>query len=183
MGAYLIIAIENLKYLKFAHTTAPECKMTENAEERLSQMSTAVNTMMNSLTYTLPTVLNTQKATLLARMNHLVTEIKEVARLNNVDLNVRMGTNKTVALKTGNHGHTIHPRALTTLAPYTTKRIETFTLVPKTPKKYPGFYPMVKVDDAASLENRVIAVTKIFGDKGLDEESRYQTVWNLNPSN
>ncbi|AAX86033.1 transmembrane protein [J virus] len=184
MAAYVIIGIEGLKYTRYnSKDVGPDgSKRLEDIDQKLNQISSAVNTIMNALTYSVPSVLSTYRTSLLNRINHLATELKEAARMNNVDLDVKWGSNRTVLLKTGSRFHQLNTRELTTKNTLVTSYPRMPTIIPKVDKKPPSFYPLMKVDSDQDLNEKVKAVTKIFHDMSVTKDSQDEAIWNLNPA-
>nr|WIU81512.1 transmembrane protein [Mus musculus jeilongvirus]WPV62475.1 MAG: transmembrane protein [Jun jeilongvirus] len=185
MASYIIISVESLKYNRHTYKEGgiDGNKKMDDMDQKINQISSAVNTIMNALTYSVPSVLSTYRTSLLNRINHLATELKEAARMNNVDLDVKWGSNRTVLLKTGSRFHQINQRDLTTKTSIVTNYPKVPTIIPRIDKKPPSFYPLTKVDSDKDLNEKIKAVTKIFYDLSVTKESQDEAVWNLNPIN
>nr|QIM74049.1 transmembrane protein [Paramyxoviridae sp.] len=142
MLCYVIITLESRVQFPAAGTTKPLPKVEGSNCADMDQLLSSVNTVINAISYTLPQVLTSNKHSLITRMNHLVMEIKDIVRANNLDLNVKLGLNRTIALRTGNHfdkdGSTSSARPKPTKPPWTPR----VTLLPVRPTNKVMFYPL-----------------------------------------
>lgn len=125
-------------------------------DERLDQLNTNVNTLMNAITFTLPQVLNSNRGQVIQRINYLMHEIREIMKLNAMSLDVKMGMNKTLNFRTGSNSMR-HPKFTTESPKVTTMRAhipDDITLVPKIRGTAIPFYPLTKLKDD-EIDNQV----------------------------
>nr|QIM74057.1 transmembrane protein [Paramyxoviridae sp.] len=181
MLCYITITLESRVPSSDKQSIRPLPKTDSTSCPEMDQVVSSINTMMNALTYTLPQVLTSNKHSLITRMNHLVTEIKDFVKMNNLDLNVRLGLNRTIALRTGNSSKKdevtagASPRA--TKPPWSPP----ITLIPPKPTNRLAFYPLRSSDNQASDESiyqKVKALNTHHNPKNGDIES---DINNLNP--
>nr|WOF00911.1 transmembrane protein [Jeilongvirus sp.] len=179
---YITIAIES----KCQQAEKPSIRPLPKAEAsncpETDQIVSSINTMMNALTYTLPQVLTANKHSLITRMNHLVLEIKDLVKMNNLDLNVKLGINRTIALRTGNNGK--QETAVSSVPQRPTKPpvVPSITLIPAKPTNKVMFYPLVK-NHVANLDDSYFDNIKRLNLHHNPEKGELQDdIANLNPT-
>ncbi|UBB42336.1 transmembrane protein [Wufeng Rattus nitidus jeilongvirus 1] len=150
MLCYLIIASESLSHTCVAKTVKPLPRPEPAVTHEYDQVLSNLNTIMHSLTYTLPQVLTANKQSLITRINHFANEMRDTMRLNMLDLSVKLGVNRTIALRTGHlskdHFVSVTSQAKTTKTPTS----EPITLLPPRPTRKLSFYPLIKLDNLQS---------------------------------
>ncbi|UOL48923.1 transmembrane protein [Wufeng Apodemus chevrieri jeilongvirus 1] len=106
---------------------------TMSFSDQLDQMSSSINTMMTALTYTLPQVLNTNKLSLQNRLNHLATELRDLIRMNSLELDVKLALNRSIQLRSGSRNSHITNWTKTPVrvSPTSTAPHKMVTLVPR----------------------------------------------------
>ncbi|WJL29513.1 transmembrane protein [Ninomys virus] len=131
VSVYIVITLET----RIANTT---CKITTAggttklaSDSDMEQVVSSVNTMMHSITYTLPQVLTSNRHAIVSRMNHMIYEIKEIVRLNTIDFNVKFNANKSVVLRTGQNSKLARNPNTGTVIPTYQTRLDPITLVPR----------------------------------------------------
>nr|WPV62368.1 MAG: transmembrane protein [Jeilongvirus beilongi] len=144
MLCYLIIAMETRCQQLEKQPSRPLPKVESAGCPEMDQLVSSINTMMNALTYTLPQVLTSNKHSLITRMNHLVMEIKDAVRSNTLDLSVRLGLNRTIALKTGSNVRKEDSVVNTSTRPTKPPWMPPVTLIPPKTTNRLAFYPLVR---------------------------------------
>nr|WGJ83476.1 transmembrane protein [Jeilongvirus beilongi] len=144
MLCYIIISMEAKNCAPERPATRPLPKVDNQNCPELDQISSSINTMMHALTYTLPQVLTSNKHALVSRLNHLAFELRETVRMNNLDLNVRLGLNRTIALRTGSNTAKITATSSGPIGATKPPLVPVFTLVPPRATSRVMFYPLMK---------------------------------------
>lgn len=125
---------------------------TQQIENQMNQISASLNTVINAISYTLPQVLNSNKIAMSQRLNYMIHELREIVRLNAIDLDLRLGTNRSLSFRSGSNKNNqkSSTRHLSTVAPYVTAK--PVTLIPRlNPTGRPGL-PLTKVHDDKELD-------------------------------
>nr|QXU63466.1 TM protein [Jeilongvirus sp.] len=146
---YLIVTTENKVTSCVSPPRGPKLEGGIGVTEQLDHMASSINTMMTALTYTLPQVLNTNKLSLQAQLNHMASEIREIIKLNSLELDVKLALNRTIQLRTGHKQlqKTNWTRAPTRPPPTFAPRYRDITLVPRRFPVTRDNIPMTRVLD------------------------------------
>lgn len=181
MSVYLIIAEET-------RNSYPLCKIKDGMkaestknEPDIEQVISSVNTMLHALTYTLPQVLNNNRHAILTRMNHLIYEMKEIVKLNNIDFNVRFNTNKSVILRTGQQSKNLKDSP--SVQPPTTSSwlLKPITIIPRKNPFTSDNLPFTKLPGKSQLSSKVRNVKNLNIRHRDDQRSRDEDYALFNP--
>lgn len=157
---YLIVTSETRSSSCFTQTKQPKPTGGIEISDQIDQLMSSVNTMMTALTYTLPQVLNTNKLSLQTRLNHLASEMRDLIRMNSLELDVKLALNRSILLKSGSKNHQTNNwtkenmKPLPTMNPY--HRI--VTLVPRKVPTPRGNLPFTKLRDP-DINPKVVGYT------------------------
>ncbi|UQM99537.1 transmembrane protein [Ninove microtus virus] len=139
-------------------------------EEKLNQVAASVNTLINAVSFTLPQVLNNNKAVITQRMNYMISELREIVKLNALNVDLRMGLNKSFSFRSG-HGMkaekvSIRPTSSTAL----TTRVVPYTLVPPSHHTHRPNLPLTRVKSDGELDEltKNLMNTMMTDTEGLD---------------
>ncbi|WJL29495.1 transmembrane protein [Denotus virus] len=150
---YLVITNESKTSLNCKQTPGKVNVDLAQLEDKINHLTASTSTLMNAVSYTLPQVLTANKVAMTQRLNYMISELREIMKLNKIDLDLRLGANRSLTFKSGSNGS--NSKVLpdpTVLHPKATKYPDV-TLVPKPRATIHPNLPLTKVHSGQELDS------------------------------
>nr|WEU70872.1 MAG: transmembrane protein [Eothenomys eva jeilongvirus] len=180
---YLIVSTETRlpQSTKYIHTV--NNKDNSIKCDQLDSITGSMNSMMHSVSFTIPHVVTSAKNDIFTKLSVNNAEIKELLKYNQMNLNVKMGGNKSVNFQSGNGAYTTvrgrqSDSSTTSLPSHTTIRP---TVVSRVRPGSNPFYPLTSLERSESILKNMDSRFNLNTRSDNADDSRADDYANMSP--
>ncbi|UOL48908.1 transmembrane protein [Wufeng Eothenomys melanogaster jeilongvirus 1] len=180
---YLIVTTETSSWQKNGNGKCDTEKLALESCDQFNTISSTLNTLLHSMSYTIPQYLSTVKRDMSSELMKLDRTLKDILHLNQLTLDVKLGNNKSVIFRTGDYNERFRSKnglkqPTTALLPTT---YLTPTKVPASGTLIPPFYPLRSLDQSNRYLNMVPSRSHKYQATVYEEGERDNDYANMSP--